>query len=288
MKRPIITSITVILIGLGTIHAIAGEKQQKKEDDKKKPDPVILFDKAIEWQGKPKKPPGDLITLEVDCLDFKIWGKNEVEGHLSIKHTAPNKVWFKVWSPSIWRNYWTNGEAYFKKTGATKAGCEVLSPKVEDDKETIQLIKESARIARLLYLRHHKASDAEFEYVGKSIPGGKKGAPLCHLVRRQYGKSAPKEVMYFYLSTEDYHPVCIAVYALLNAKGVFLVHLDEFKEFNGVRFPTRIETYAKEEDGKFKKFLFANIVINMEEGIKVRVNRWIDDEIYEYQKKEPR
>ncbi|MHC4597380.1 MAG: hypothetical protein ACYS47_00085 [Planctomycetota bacterium] len=268
-----------------------GEKVEKKEEKKEeKPElkshakAVELFDKAVAWQGRPTSMKGKLVFLSVDKIHFKIWGENDVEGDFQIKHTAPDKVWFKIWTPSWWRNYWTNGGAFFRRTAATKGRCEVMSPKLEDDREGIKLVGEAVRIARLLILENHKTSDVVFEYLERANPKGRKDTPLCHVVKRRPLKDDWKELMYFYLSQDDGHPVCIAVRQFLNIEGVFFIHLFDYRAFKGVQFPTRIEIYVEDKPKKHRKFLFANVILDEEEGHKVRINGFIDDEIYGFQK----
>ncbi|MHC5038991.1 MAG: hypothetical protein ACYTHM_16910 [Planctomycetota bacterium] len=278
--------------------ALGGEKGEEKEPPKKKqedpkppapkndPKALEIFDKAVAWQGKPTTAGGKLLDLEVNQLNFKLWGDHEVEGKFEFKYTAPNKVWFMVWTKTWWRKYWTNGEDCYWKKADTKGGCEWLDPKDKDQKEAIGLIREAVRIARLVVLRNHKSGDVVFKYDGLATPLGKKDAAECHFVKRlpQEGKGDDKDFLYFFLSKEDFRPLCIGVREFLNIRGTFLIHLSQFQPFNGVQFPRRIEIFAHKGEDDFQKFLFADVVVDPENALKVRVNGGIDDEIYEFQK----
>jgi hypothetical protein len=263
---------------------------EKKPDDEKKREAenraraASLFDKAVAWQGKPAGT-GKLIDLQVDRIRFKLWAKNEVEGNFQFWYTRPDKVRFTVWTKAWWRSYWTNGEASYKKTGATKGGCEYLNPEVKEDRDAIALVDEALRIARLVILENHKGEGVAFEYFGLHEPKGKPDTPKCHLIERNREKSKDaKDVLFFYLSPEDFHPMCIGVWEFLNIQGTFFIHLSKYAPFEGVRFPTRIEIYQLTEQKEFRKFLFADVVHDPEKSLKVRINQGIDDEIYEFQK----
>jgi len=281
--------------------ALAEEGGEKKEEPKKpeeapkaeaprdpapKNDPraVELFDKAVAWQGKPTQAAGKLVDLEVDQMDFKLWGENELEGRFKFLHTVPDKIWFEVWTKAWSRRYWSNGTECYRRTGATKGAGEFLDPKSEAGKEGIELIVEARRVVRLILLENHRTPDVVFQSLGLVRPKGRAGAPECHLVKRLSLKpDDPFGPIYFFLSQSDYSPVCIGVHTLLTVDGTFFIHLPLFAEFQGVKFPTRIEIFRLKKDEP-EKFLFVDVIRNEDLGLKVRVNKGIDDEIYEFQK----
>lgn len=261
-------------------------KDPKEGEGEKDLDPRELFLKAVAWQGKPDSFRGHLVDLQVDRLDFKLWGEHEIEGRFKILHTAPDKVRFEVWTKAWWRWYWTDGKAHFRKTGATKGGAEFLNPALEDDRESIALVAEALRIVRLIVLENLGGKDVRFEYHGLQKPYGKPGVPACHLVKRVSPKAGDmKETLYLYLDPADFRPVAIGVMEFLNLRGVFFIHLPAFCAFDGLTLPTRIEVWAQDEDpAQYRKFLFADVVVNPENSEKVRINGGIDDALYGPQK----
>jgi hypothetical protein len=91
--------------------------------------------------------------------------------------------------------------------------------------------------------------------------------------------------MWFYLSPDEAVPHCIAVRQLLRAQGIFFIHLDKYQVFNGMKFPTHIEIFYEAEHNKFEKFIIADVIIDPEKGIRLKVNSGIDDEIFEFERK---
>lgn len=260
----------------GEVPKPEAPKEPERKDD---PRALELFDKAIAWQGKPNQMSSELKDLEIDQMDFKIWGEHEVEGHFKILHTPPKKIYFQVWTQAWNRRYWSDGEVYRKKTGATRGDSELLVPGNKDDQEGIDLILEAIRVVRLIFLANHKTPDAIFRDLGPSKPKGRADAPLCHVVMRVPKPGDAAGPTYFYLSPEDFHPVCLGVYSLLTFEGYFFIHLSKFQAFQGVKFPTRIEIYQLKRDEP-EKFLFADVIQDPDQGLKVEVNGGIDDEVY--------
>ncbi|GEM_PF-3145587 len=263
-----------------------GEKKPvaQKEDKKQTSDPIAVerFDRAVAWQGEPETYDGVFFDFRVDRIEFKLWGENEVEGTFKLRHSAPDKIWFEVATQAWWRQYWSDGEAFYKRTGATEERGEYLNPEIDDDAETIDMIREAVRIVRLVYLKNHKTPGIVFKDMEKAKPKGKEDAPVCDLVKRTPVDKDPKELMYFYLHPDTGQPVCIGVWHFLNVRGIFFIHLSKFVPVQGVQLPTHIEVFAETKTEDFEKFLFADLVRRPEDGVRVKVNSGIDEEIYEF------
>jgi hypothetical protein len=255
-------------------------KPPKKTEAKKlKSDPVAekAFQKAVAWQGKPQRDGkvmsriGDFLVEE---LRFKAFGKNEIEGQFKLFHTAPDKIRFKVSTPTWWRRYMTDGESYWWKTGASR-GWEKLTPGKADHEEKTEVIKQALRIVRLIFLQNFNDGKSVFRYLGRqTLMKGEKDLGPAHLVKCQ---RPGEDTILFYLGIRGGMPKCIVVHRFMHLEHPnrdFFIFLEDFKMIDGVRLPGKIKMYIRHLSvAKDEKFLFCELV--HDNAAKVKINSGI-------------
>ncbi len=260
----------------------AAEGEKPPAAVKSEPEAEEAFKKAAAWQGKPSEPQGSdkVSTLQIQELLFKSYGSNELEGTFQVLHTAPDKVYFKIMTPSWWRAYRSDGRDFWWKTGAMSGGWEKLSEKNKDHAEKTDLIKAALRIVRLLFLQNFLDGKTSFIYLGEqTLTRAGKEFPPADLVK--CCRSGEDSVL-FYLGKRGGTPVCIVVHQFLNMYHPdrdFFIYLEDYRRFNGVMLPTKIKIFLRHlASGLDEKFLFCQLVDD--QTSKVRVNQPIPSLAY--------
>jgi hypothetical protein len=263
------------------------EKEKEKETPVKpaeaKSDPKAeeVFRKAVEWQGRPKvgEKTVRIRDLYIEELLFKSFGHNEFEGKFRVSYTLPDKILFKIHTPSWWRSYRSDGKTFSVKTGASR-GWGVLNPKDKDDSERILLVTEALRVVRLLFLENFLDGRTVFKYLGKQTYKKKDvesdPAHLVKCIRKD------EDSILFYLGLRGSMPRCLVVHRFLNLEHKdrdFFLHLEKYRRVNGVRLPTRIRIYVRElSTGRDRRFLFCDL--NTKRESMVRLNCGIPPRMY--------
>jgi hypothetical protein len=261
-----------------------GPTQKKTSSD---PKALALFQKAVKWQGRDADG-RKVMDFSVDQLHFKAFGKNEVEGDFRILHSAPDKIWFKVWTPTWWRAYCTNGKRYWWLTGAMSRGWEKLSPENPKHSDKTDLIDQALRIVRLIFLENFLDGKTTFRDYGLQALTRRKGTALTsvpgHLVKCE---RKDEDSVLFFLDPGTCRPLCIVVHRFVNVyhpNRDFFIHLDGFKAFNGVQLPTKIRMHIRHlKTGSDQKFLYCDLVESR--SSKIRVNKYIPRRQFEPRKR---
>ncbi len=300
MSRGLAGLVVLLAAFLFAALSVVGSAQEKPAGEGEKPgggketgipapaalknDPVAeeLFRKAVAWQGKPTEPlnADKVSTLQIDELLFKSYGTNELEGSFQILYTQPEKILFKVRTPSWWRAYRSDGESSWWKTGAMSGGWAKLATGNKDDAEKIDQIKAALRIVRLLFLQNFLDGNTVFQSFGEQVltKAGKEYPPADLIKCMRKGEDS----VLFYLGKQGGAPVCIVVHQFLNMYHPdrdFFIYLEDCKRFNGIMLPTKIKIYIRHLSTGFdEKFLFCQLVDD--QSSKVRVNQPIPSKAY--------